>query len=101
MKKLILVLSLLVSVSSFTCDTLEAQFIGEIERIDYDNIGNCYLKLNFTYYSEHFFCPLDQQMAEKEGIFFPKKVCESSKFSQKQSGIMVYDYNTDKITLDY
>ncbi len=71
MKKTILILTSLVSLSSmaslYNCTQNEAQFIGTVKdlrvhKID-QGIRDCYYKIEFSSYQAHGMCPLDEVKA--------------------------------------
>ena len=96
MKLIIIVLSLTFSI--FACDTYEAQFIGEVTRVETDSLTYCKAYLSHesvSHYNVHALCPLDLSEVINEGIDFPLvngHDCEVNR-GEKLSGILVQDNN--------
>ncbi len=65
-------LVLFFSVNAFACPLFEAQFIGKVTSVRVVKIDqgtrDCYLKVQFSMFNPHVFCPIDQISAEQNEI---------------------------------
>jgi uncharacterized protein YdbL (DUF1318 family) len=64
----------LISFSAFSCETNEAQFIGQIVEVKTDSMHYCKAMFSvesISLYNEHALCPLDVSEVLENGVDFP------------------------------
>lgn len=70
----LIILALTLTFSIFACDSYEAQFIGEVTKVETDSLTYCRAYVtqeSISYYNLHNFCPLYKTEAIEQGIDFP------------------------------
>lgn len=98
--KLTLILSLLVlSLNSFACEKMEAQFVGFVSAVSGIDETGCELSIAFDLYNEHFFCPLLKEDVLNKKIFADASTCKTLS-NTHMGGILSWDIESDKISIE-
>ncbi|MBD64791.1 MAG: hypothetical protein CME62_06265 [Halobacteriovoraceae bacterium] len=74
MKNVIVLLSLVLSASSFACQTYQAQILAKVSKVETDSLTYCKAYVDSTrveMYSEHGICPLSLESVMTNGVDLP------------------------------
>jgi len=99
MKLAITLAILLLSMSAFSCEKFEAQFVGFVTIVDGVDETGCKLSIEFDLYNEHFFCPLLKEDVLQKNITADASTCKLLG-NTHMGGILSWDIETDLITIE-
>jgi hypothetical protein len=91
MKKLFVITTLLMTLSSFACEQYEAQFGGTINEVTQTDDG-CLVDIEFEVFNEHFFCPILEEEVHIKKVLLRDKNC-GDKLDKRIGGILILGEN--------